>query len=80
MRSTSIAVLLVHLFIFRFSCSHINLVCIMFLSDGFRKIISTEAVNIKLEKDDMEFAHPYFLKDQEQLLEFIKRKVCLIHD
>ena len=52
-----------------------KIVCI---TDGFRKIISTEAVNVKLEKDDMEFAHPHFLKDQEQLLEFIKRKVCSI--
>ena len=29
------------------------------------------------EKEDQEFAHPYFLKGQEHLLEFIKRKVSV---
>lgn len=42
---------------------------------GFRKVISTEAANIKMEKDDMEFAHQLFVQGQERLLEFIKRKV-----
>jgi len=43
--------------------------------DGFRKVVSSEAVNVKIERDDMEFAHKFFLKGQERLLEFIKRKV-----
>lgn len=45
------------------------------LLDGFRKVISTEAVNVKMEKDDVEFAHQFFLQGQERLLQFIKRKV-----
>lgn len=42
---------------------------------GFRKVISNEAVNLKMDKDDMEFAHQFFVQGQERLLEFIKRKV-----
>jgi len=45
------------------------------LLDGFRKVISTEAVNTKVDKDDVEFAHQLFVQGQERLLEFIKRKV-----
>jgi len=45
------------------------------LLDGFRKVISNEAVNLKMDKDDMEFAHQFFVQGQERLLEFIKRKV-----
>lgn len=45
------------------------------LLDGFRKVISNEAVNLKMDKDDMEFAHQFFLQGQDRLLEFIKRKV-----
>jgi len=47
----------------------------MLLTDGFRKVVSNEAVNLKVDRDDMEFAHQYFLQGQERLLEFIKRKV-----
>jgi len=46
-------------------------------SDGFRKVVSNEAVNLKMDKDDVEFAHQYFVQGQERLLEFIKRKVML---
>lgn len=31
--------------------------------------------SLRNEKEDMEFHHPYFLKDKEQFLEYIKRKV-----
>ena len=37
--------------------------------------MNVEAGGLKTERDDMEFAHQYFVKDQEQLLEHIKRKV-----
>lgn len=47
----------------------------LLLLDGFRKVISNEAVNLKMDKDDMEFAHQFFLQGQDRLLEFIKRKV-----
>ena len=49
----------------------------MMFIDGFRKVISNEAVNLKMDKDDMEFAHQFFVQGQERLLEFIKRKVML---
>lgn len=42
---------------------------------GFRKVLNTDAANLKLDKDDMEFAHQFFVKGQEHLLDFIKRKV-----
>jgi len=42
---------------------------------GFRKVLNTEAANLKLDKDDMEFAHQFFVKGQEHLLDYIKRKV-----
>lgn len=41
---------------------------------GFRKVTNIEQ-GLKTEKDDLEFQHPYFQKDQEQLLEHIKRKI-----
>lgn len=42
---------------------------------GFRKMVHVEQGGLKSENDTMEFYHQYFLKGQEQLLEFIKRKV-----
>ena len=50
----------------------------MLLLDGFRKVISYEAVDVKLEKDDVEFSHQFFVQGQERLLEFIKRKVLFL--
>ena len=44
-------------------------------ADGFRKVAHVEQGGLKVEKDDMEFAHQYFVRDQEHLLEHIKRKV-----
>lgn len=41
---------------------------------GFRKVITVEAANVKMERDNIEFAHPCFVQGQEGLLEFIKRK------
>ena len=38
-------------------------------------MVSNEVINMKAEKDDMEFAHQYFVQGQDRLLEFIKRKV-----
>ncbi len=43
--------------------------------DGFRKVNSIDHGSLRNEKEDMEFHHPYFIKDKEQFLEFIKRKV-----
>ena len=44
-------------------------------ADGFRKVVNIEHGGLKVERDDMEFAHQYFIRDQESLLENIKRKV-----
>lgn len=41
---------------------------------GFRKVTNIEQ-GLKTEKDDLEFQHPYFQKEQEHLLEHIKRKI-----
>lgn len=46
--------------------------------DGFRKVTNIEQ-GLKTEKDDLEFQHPYFQKDQEQLLEHIKRKITHVN-
>ncbi|KAL3860115.1 hypothetical protein ACJMK2_010282 [Sinanodonta woodiana] len=42
---------------------------------GFRKKVHLENGAMKSEKDDLEFLHPFFQRDQEHLLEHIKRKV-----
>lgn len=44
-------------------------------TDGFRKVTSLEQGSLKPEKDALEFAHPYFIRGREELLELIKRKV-----
>ena len=41
---------------------------------GFRKISNIEHGSLRNERDDIEFAHPYFLRGQESLLESIKRR------
>lgn len=43
--------------------------------DGFHKVVSVEQGGLRVDKDEMEFAHPFFLKGQESSLELIKRKV-----
>ena len=42
---------------------------------GFRKVNSIDHGSLRSEKEDLEFHHPYFIKDKEQFLEYIKRKV-----
>jgi len=42
---------------------------------GFRKVISADAGALKGEKEEIEFAHSFFIQGQEHLLEHIKRKV-----
>ncbi|CAF1148386.1 unnamed protein product [Adineta steineri] len=41
---------------------------------GFRKISNIEHGSLKNERDDIEFAHPHFIRGQESLLELIKRR------
>lgn len=41
---------------------------------GFRKMSTIEHGTLKNERDDIEFAHPHFVKGQESLLELIKRR------
>ncbi|CAH1779834.1 unnamed protein product [Owenia fusiformis] len=41
---------------------------------GFRKALNVD-VGVKVESDNLEFYHQYFQRDQEHLLENIKRKV-----
>jgi hypothetical protein len=42
---------------------------------GFHKVVSVESGGLKGERDEIEFAHAYFLRGQEHLLPEIKRKV-----
>ncbi|CAF4355614.1 unnamed protein product [Rotaria magnacalcarata] len=41
---------------------------------GFRKLSTIEHGSLKIERDDIEFAHSYFIRGQEPLLELIKRR------
>lgn len=54
--------------------------CIDFISlaDGFHKVVSADSGGLRLERDEMEFAHQHFLRGQESLLENIKRKVFVV--
>ncbi|XP_034236160.1 uncharacterized protein LOC117642271 isoform X2 [Thrips palmi] len=42
---------------------------------GFHKIVSADAGSLRLDKDEMEFAHQFFMRGHPYLLEHIKRKV-----
>ncbi|XP_035210225.1 heat shock factor protein-like isoform X2 [Stegodyphus dumicola] len=42
---------------------------------GFRKVMNYEKSGLRNENDEMEFQHSFFMKDQEHLLELIKRKI-----
>ncbi|GLH11421.1 Heat shock factor protein [Gryllus bimaculatus] len=42
---------------------------------GFHKVVSIESGGLKIDRDDMEFAHQYFLMGHPYLLEHIKRKI-----
>jgi len=43
---------------------------------GFHKVVSVDSGGLKGERDEIEFAHAYFLRGQEHLLPEIKRKVA----
>ncbi|XP_011306047.1 heat shock factor protein-like isoform X4 [Fopius arisanus] len=43
---------------------------------GFHKKVSVELGGLKCDRDEMEFAHQYFIKDNSYLLEHIKRKIA----
>lgn len=51
---------------------------VLIFLDGFRKVTNIEQ-GLKTEKDDLEFQHPYFQKEQEHLLEHIKRKITHVN-
>ncbi|XP_074605492.1 uncharacterized protein LOC141858598 [Brevipalpus obovatus] len=42
---------------------------------GFRKITSIENSGLRADRDEIEFYHHHFVKNQEDLLELIKRKI-----
>jgi hypothetical protein len=46
---------------------------------GFHKVMSVDSGGLKGEREEMEFAHLYFLRGQEHLLSEIKRKVSIGH-
>ena len=52
-----------------------KLTCLLSALDGFHKVVSVEHGGLRVEKDEMEFAHPFFLQGNEGSLELIKRKV-----
>ena len=43
----------------------------------FHKVMNVEAGGLRGERDEVEFAHPYFERGQDHLLDQIKRKVSL---
>jgi len=43
----------------------------------FHKVMNVEVGGLKAEREEVEFAHPYFERGQEHLLDQIKRKVSL---
>ena len=50
-------------------------VCVCVCVDGFRKVPNMEQGGLKVERDDVEFQHQFFVRGHEELLERIKRKV-----
>nr|XP_006825187.1 PREDICTED: heat shock factor protein-like [Saccoglossus kowalevskii] len=42
---------------------------------GFRKLVNVESGGLKVERDETEFCHPYFIRGRLELLEQIKRKI-----
>ncbi|XP_069681887.1 heat shock factor protein isoform X2 [Periplaneta americana] len=42
---------------------------------GFHKVVSIDGGGLKVDKDEMEFAHQYFIMGHPYLLEHIKRKI-----
>ncbi|XP_053640420.1 heat shock factor protein isoform X3 [Cherax quadricarinatus] len=47
---------------------------------GFHKVVSADSGGLRVERDEMEFAHQHFLRGQESLIENIKRKRRLASD
>ncbi|KAL5022285.1 hypothetical protein ScPMuIL_001440 [Solemya velum] len=45
---------------------------------GFRKLTNLDQGSLKVERDDLEFHHPFFQKYEEQLLERIHRKISKV--
>jgi len=45
---------------------------------GFHKVVGVDSGGLKGDRDEIEFAHPYFLRGQEHLLPEIKRKVSSV--
>ena len=43
----------------------------------FHKVMNVEAGGLRGERDEVEFAHPFFERGQDHLLDQIKRKVSL---
>jgi len=43
----------------------------------FHKVMNVDAGGLKGERDEVEFAHPHFIRGQEHLLEHIKRKLSV---
>ncbi|XP_066963993.1 heat shock factor protein isoform X11 [Macrobrachium rosenbergii] len=46
---------------------------------GFHKVASADSGGLRVEKDEMEFAHPAFQQGREDLIENIRRKVSHLH-
>ncbi|XP_063929287.1 heat shock factor protein-like isoform X6 [Zophobas morio] len=44
---------------------------------GFHKLSTVENGTMDSDKDEIQFSHPFFLRDQPELLRNIKRKVCM---
>ena len=65
-------------FLVRFFSSLTSEYSIWFLLDGFHKVVSIEGGGLKVEKDEMEFAHQFFMMGHPYLLEHIKRKVGVL--
>ncbi|KAI0225643.1 Heat shock factor protein 1 [Lamellibrachia satsuma] len=42
---------------------------------GFHKMSNIDQGSLKMEKDDMQFSHPYFVRGKKNLLVRIKRKI-----
>ncbi|KAK3777802.1 hypothetical protein RRG08_038052 [Elysia crispata] len=42
---------------------------------GFRKVTHIDQGGLKIEKDDLQFQHQYFQKGEQDMLQYIKRKV-----
>lgn len=60
---------------FLFKYIHINWFLQNNILDGFRKVSNIEHSGLKADGDEVEFYHPCFSLDNEEQLQYIKRKV-----